>query len=85
MAARFTVRDLAGSEPMVEKRGPAEALAREAAALRLVARHAWAPRLVADGPGFVVATRCPGTPRPLAGLDPAAARRLGAVLREAHE
>jgi aminoglycoside phosphotransferase (APT) family kinase protein len=84
-APRFTVRELAGPEPMVEKRGPAEALAREAEALRLVAGRSWAPRLVAEGPGTLVTIRCPGEPRPLAGLDPAAASRLGAILREVHE
>jgi aminoglycoside phosphotransferase (APT) family kinase protein len=85
MSARFTLRDLPGAEPLVEKRGPADPLAREAEALRIVAGRPWAPRLVAGGPGLVVATRCPGAPRPLAGLDRAAARRLGAVLREVHE
>jgi aminoglycoside phosphotransferase (APT) family kinase protein len=85
MSTRFTLRDLGGAEPRVEKRGPADALAREAAALRLVAGRPWAPRLVADGTGIVVTTRRPGAPRPLAALDPAGARRLGAVLREVHE
>ncbi len=85
MNARFTFRDLAGAEPQIEKRGPADALAREAEALRLVAGRAWAPRLVAAGPGVVRATRCPGAPRPLASLAPPDARRLGAVLREAHD
>jgi aminoglycoside phosphotransferase (APT) family kinase protein len=85
VTARFTLRDLGGAEPTIEKRGPADALAREAEALRLLAGRDWAPRLVADGPGVVVATRCPGAPRPLAGLGRADARRLGAVLREAHD
>jgi aminoglycoside phosphotransferase (APT) family kinase protein len=85
VSTRFTLRDLAGAEPMVEKRGPADALAREAAALRLVAGRAWAPRLAAEGTGVVVTTRCPGAPRPLARLGSHDARRLGAVLREAHD
>lgn len=85
MSLRFTVRDLPGPEPLVEKLGPAGALAREAQGLRAVAGRPWAPRLVAAGPGRVVATRCPGAPRPLAGLSPDEARRLGEVLRELHD
>jgi DNA-binding MarR family transcriptional regulator/aminoglycoside phosphotransferase (APT) family kinase protein len=85
MSARFTLRDLPGPPPQVEKRGPAAALAREAAALRLVAGRPWAPQLVAHEPGLLVSTRCPGAPRPLAALDASDARRLGALLREAHE
>lgn len=70
---------------MVEKRGPVEALDREAAALAQVAGRPWAPAVVAHGPGRLVTGAMPGAPRPLAGVGPAAARRLGAVLREAHE
>jgi aminoglycoside phosphotransferase (APT) family kinase protein len=82
---RFTLRDLPGAEPTIEKSGDPDALAREAEALRLVAGRAWAPRLLAGERGRVVSTRCPGAPRPLAGLAVADARRLGAVLREVHE
>ena len=78
MSVRFTLRDLEGAEPQIEKRGPADAL-------RLVSGRAWAPRLVAAGPGRIVTTRCPGGPRALAGLDAAVAARLGAVLREVHD
>jgi aminoglycoside phosphotransferase (APT) family kinase protein len=85
VSTRFTLRDLAGAEPMVEKRGPADALAREAEGLRLVAGRPWAPRLVAARPGVVVTSRCPGAPRALAALGAGDARRLGAVLREVHE
>ena len=85
MSSRFTLRDLPGPPPAIEKRGPAAALEREAAALRLVAGRPWAPRLLAAEPGAVVATRCPGAPRELARLGAPDARRLGAVLREAHE
>lgn len=79
---RFTLRDLPGAT--IEKRGPADALAREAAALRLVAGRPWAPRLVDHAPGRLVQTRCPGAPRALGDLGLDDARRLGAVLREAH-
>ncbi len=85
MSARFALRDIPGPEPAIEKSGPAEPLAREAEGLRLVAGRTWAPRLVAAGPGRVVATRCPGAPRPLAELGAGDARRLGAVLRELHD
>jgi aminoglycoside phosphotransferase (APT) family kinase protein len=84
VSTRFTLHDLPGPEPMIEKSGDPAALAREAEALRLVAGRAWAPRLVAAGPGRVVATRCPGAPRPLAAMGEEDARRLGAVLGDAH-
>jgi aminoglycoside phosphotransferase (APT) family kinase protein len=85
VSARFSLRDVPGAEPAIEKAGPAGPLAREAQALRLAAGRAWAPRLLAAEPGRIVTARCPGAPRPLAGLDRAGARRLGAVLREAHD
>lgn len=85
VSTRFTVRDLPDPPARVEKRGPAEPLAREAAALRLVAGRPWAPELVHHERGVVVCTRCPGGPRALAGLAAADAHRLGAVLREVHE
>jgi aminoglycoside phosphotransferase (APT) family kinase protein len=85
VSARFQLRDLPGPPARVEKRGPGDALAREAAALGLVAGRPWAPRLVHHERGVLVSTRCPGAPRPLAELDPADARLLGAVLREVHE
>jgi aminoglycoside phosphotransferase (APT) family kinase protein len=85
MSTRFTLRDLPGPPPAIEKRGPAAPLEREAAALRLVGGRPWAPHLLAAEPGAVVATRCPGAPKALAGLGAPDARRLGGVLREAHE
>src|SRR5690606_10450698 len=85
MSTRFVLRDIPGPPEQVEKRGPADALAREAAALRLAGERPWAPRLVHHERGVLVTTRCPGEPRPLGSLAPADARRLGAVLREVHE
>jgi aminoglycoside phosphotransferase (APT) family kinase protein len=85
VSTRFTLRDLPGAEPAIEKAGPADALAREAEALAIVAGHRWAPRLLAAGPGRITTARCPGAPRDLARLDAADARLLGAVLREVHD
>lgn len=85
MTTRFTVADLPGSPPRVEKRGDAAALEREAAALAELEGRPWVPALVSHAPGRLVTARVPGAPRPLAGLDGAGARALGAVLRELHE
>ncbi len=85
MSTRFTLRDLPGPEPAIEKAGPADALAREAEALAIVAGRPWAPRLLDAAPGRITTTRCPGAPRALAGLAAGDARRLGAVLRELHD
>ena len=81
MTHRFTVTGLAPGSRRIEKRGSDEALAREAAALALVAGASWAPVVVAREPGLLVSSRMPGAPRPLAALAPGEARRLGAVLR----
>ena len=85
MSTRFTLRDLPGPEPAIEKAGPADALAREAEVLVIVAGRPWAPRLLDAAPGRITTTRCPGAPRALAGLAADDARRLGAVLRELHD
>ena len=85
MTHRFTVTGLAPGSRRIEKRGSDEALAREAAALALVAGASWAPVVVAREPGLLVSSRMPGAPRPLAALAPGEARRLGAVLRAVHE
>ena len=85
MTTRFTIVDLPGDPPRVEKRGDAGALAREAAALAELSGRPWAPALVAHAPGRLVTARAPGAPRPLAEVGAADARRLGSVLRELHE
>ncbi|HET6689255.1 MAG TPA: aminoglycoside phosphotransferase family protein [Miltoncostaeaceae bacterium] len=84
MAERFTVVVGDDGAPWVEKRGDPAALAREAAALAVVAGRAWAPALLRHEPGLLVTARVPGGPRDLAVLGAAEARRLGAVLREVH-
>ena len=85
MTRRFTVTGPGAGSRRIEKRGSEEALAREAAALALVAGAPWAPAVLAREPGLLVSSRMPGAPRPLAALDAREARRLGAVLRAAHE
>ncbi|HTI32040.1 MAG TPA: phosphotransferase [Miltoncostaea sp.] len=84
MAERFTVVIGAGGAPSVEKRGDADALAREAAALADVAGRPWAPALIRHEPGLLMTARIPGGARDLARLGRDDARRLGAVLREVH-
>lgn len=84
MTGRFSLHDLPGPEPRVEKRGDAAALAREAAALDVLGGPSWAPRLVSHTPGVLVSTRLPGAPRDLSTLAPGDARRLGAVVAAAH-
>lgn len=74
-----------GPPPSIEKRGDAQALAREAEGLRAVAGRPWAPALLEAGHGVIVTTLVEGAPRRLAGLSEADARRLGAVLRELHD
>src|SRR5882672_4302378 len=86
MTHRFTVTGLDDPRSRrVEKRGSEQALAREAAALALVAGAAWAPAVVAREPGLLVSSRMPGAPRPLATLGTGEARALGAVLRAVHD
>ncbi len=85
MTRRFTVTGLGPGSRRIEKRGPEEALAREAAALALVAGAPWAPAVVARERGLLVSSRMPGAPRPLAALSAGEARDLGAVLRAVHE
>jgi aminoglycoside phosphotransferase (APT) family kinase protein len=85
MTDRFTVTGLEPGSPRVEKRGSEAALAREAAALALVAGASWAPAVLSREPGLLVSGRMPGAPRPLAAIVAGEARALGAVLREVHE
>jgi aminoglycoside phosphotransferase (APT) family kinase protein len=85
MPRRFTLRERPGRPPAIEKRGDPGAIAREAAALRLLAGRPFVPRLVSDAPGVLVSERLPGAPRALAGLAPSCLRALGRVLREVHE
>lgn len=84
MAERFSVVIGEGGAPRVEKRGDADALAREAAALAAVAGRPWAPALIRHEPGLLVTARIPGGARDLARFGRDDALRLGAVLREVH-
>lgn len=79
------MRIVSGDPPRVEKRGPPEPLAREAAALRLLAGHAAAPVLVAHRPGVLVTALLPGAPRPLATATAPALVALGRTLRALHD
>jgi aminoglycoside phosphotransferase (APT) family kinase protein len=74
-----------GSPPVVVKRGPADQLAREAAALRRLAPLRLAPRLIAARPGAITMSLVPGAVRPLGRLRPADARALGVLLRRVHD
>lgn len=85
MTARFTVRDLPGDPPRVEKRGPAAPLAREAAALRALAGRPGVPALLEEAPGRLVTARLPGAPRPLATAGSSDLRALGRLLRALHD
>jgi aminoglycoside phosphotransferase (APT) family kinase protein len=69
----------------VVKRGPRNALSREAAALRVVAGLGVAPALVAAGAGVVVCERLPGEPRDPVALGEGDARALGALVRRVHD
>lgn len=77
--------DVPGAQPLVEKRGDPGAIAREVAALGVLAGRPWAPAIVGAGPGWMVATRMPGAPRAIAAAGASEAWRLGAVLRELHD
>lgn len=85
VSTRFRLTEIPGAPPLIEKRGDAAAIGREVAALTALEGRPWAPALVAAGPGWMRTTRLPGSPRAIAGAAPAEARRLGAVLRQAHE
>ena len=85
MTHRFTVTGLDPGSRRVEKRGSEQALAREAAALAIVAGASWAPAVVSHEPGLLVSSRVPGAPRALAALGAGEARALGAVLRAVHD
>ena len=85
MTHRFTVTGLDPGSRRVEKRGSEQALAREAAALAIVAGASWAPAVVSHEPGLLVSSRMPGAPRALAALGAGEARALGAVLRAVHD
>jgi hypothetical protein len=81
---RFRVVLGDGDPPLATKTGPAGPLAREAAALRLLAAVPGVPRLVRHAPGLLVSTRLPGAPANLAGAAPADLGRLGALLAAIH-
>ena len=82
---RFRLTDVSGETPLVDKRGDHDALAREVAALTQVAGAPWAPALIGHGPGWMRLTRLPGAPRAISAVAEQEARRLGVVLRTAHE
>jgi aminoglycoside phosphotransferase (APT) family kinase protein len=84
MSHRFAIRDLPGDRPLVEKCGDPAALAREAAALAILAEEPGTPVPVSHEPGVLFSTRLPGAPRALAGLSPTDAGRLGALVRRIH-
>lgn len=82
---RFRLRLLPGPPPMVAKAGDDHAaLAREAVALRAVAGHISAPRLIAHRPGLLVSTLLAGHTRAAEQITPAQWRALGATLRALH-
>jgi aminoglycoside phosphotransferase (APT) family kinase protein len=83
-SGRFQLWELPGRPRLVVKRGPAAAIAREAAALGRVAARGVAPALVAAGEGVLVAERAPGAPRGREALDPRGARALGRLVRRVH-
>lgn len=85
VSTRFRLTDVPGERPLIDKRGDHGAIAREAAALAVLAGAPWAPVLVDHGPGWMRSTRLPGTPRAIAAVTRAEAAGLGAVLRAAHE
>jgi aminoglycoside phosphotransferase (APT) family kinase protein len=79
---RVTVRE--GPPPAIEKRGPAGPLAREAAALGIVAGRPWAPALLHHEPGLLVSARLPGSPRKLVLTSRGDLEALGAALADVH-
>jgi len=83
--ARFHITDVPGHPPAIRKAGDPGAIAREVAALELLADRDWTPALVGHGSGWMVSRRLPGEPRPVATATPSELRRLGALLRELHE
>ena len=84
-SSRFRLTDVPGRTPLIDKRGDHAAIAREVAALTRLAGAPWAPALAGHGPGWMRSTRLPGAPRAIGGVTEPEARRLGAVLRAAHE
>ena len=86
MTHRFSVTGPTTPARRVEKRGPEQALAREAAALALVAGRSWAPARRAPRAGAAGVLRaCPARRARLATLGAGEARALGAVLRAVHD
>jgi aminoglycoside phosphotransferase (APT) family kinase protein len=85
MSHRFTITERPGARPVIEKRGGPAALAREAAALAILAGRPGVPALVSHGTGRLVSSRLPGGPRALAGMTAGDLRRLGALVRALHE
>lgn len=78
---RFAVAEGAGE---VVKTGPPGPLAREAAALALLAGRAPVPDLVGHDGARLVTRRLPGTPRPLGAAGGDALRALGRALAAVH-
>lgn len=85
MSERFRIRQVSGDPGSIEKSGDPEALAREVAALTLLGGRAGAPDLVEHAHGRMVSSRLPGAPRTIAAVGASEARRLGALVREAHD
>lgn len=85
VSTRFRVTEVPGDPPLVRKRGDADAIAREVAALAILDGRPWAPALVDHGPGWMLSTRLPGAPRPIGAVGASEAQRLGALVRELHE
>ncbi len=76
---------VSGDPPVVTKRGPADAVAREAEALDLLADTSLAPGLLGHTPDTVTMTFVDGTVRALADLSPTDAELLGATVRRVHD
>lgn len=81
---RFSLTRVAGPPPGLCKRGPAAALAHEAAALRLLAGVDGVPPLHRHAPGCLEMALIAGAPRDLGGCAPVDLRALGRLLGRVH-